>query len=148
MSFLDDVRIACASAPSFEDACARAVKALRTLPGYDWVGIYLLEGKELVLGAWDGPEATEHVRIPLGAGICGAAAAANETIVVDDVNADPRYLSCFLRTRSEIVVPISIGARVVGEIDVDGDQVGQFGALDRHLCEAVAAELARAFARA
>ena len=61
MGFLDDIRVACASAPSFEEACARAVKALRTLPGYDWVGIYLLEGRELVLGAWDGPEATEHV---------------------------------------------------------------------------------------
>lgn len=147
MAFLDDIRIACTSAQTFADACTRAVRLLRTLPGYDWVGIYLVEGQELVLGAWDGPEATEHVRIPLGRGICGAAASANETIIVDDVNADPRYLSCFLRTKSEIVVPISIGARVVGEIDVDGDRAGQFGPADRHLCEAVAAELARAFAR-
>jgi methionine-gamma-lyase len=147
MPFLDDVRIACASAPSFAEACARAVRLLRTLPGYDWVGIYLVEGDDLVLGAWDGPEPTEHVRIPLGRGICGAAATANETIIVDDVNADPRYLSCFVRTRSEIVVPIATGARVIGEIDVDGDRAGQFGPLDRHVCEAVAADLARAFAR-
>ena len=74
---------------------------------YSWVGIYLVEGDDLVLGPWKGPEATEHVRIPVGEGICGAAAATGETEVVDDVNADPRYLACFPSTRSEIVVPIS-----------------------------------------
>jgi methionine-gamma-lyase len=145
--FLEEVRLACATAASFDEASARAVRLLRKLPGYDWVGIYMVEGDELVLGAWDGPAPTEHVRIPLGRGICGAAAAANETIIVEDVNADPRYLSCFVRTRSEIVVPISVGGHAVGEIDVDGDRVGQFGPMDRHVCEAVAAELGRAFER-
>jgi len=74
---------------------------------YSWIGIYLVEGDDLVLGPWKGPEATEHVRIPVGQGICGAAAASGETEIVDDVNADPRYLACFVSTRSEIVVPIS-----------------------------------------
>jgi putative methionine-R-sulfoxide reductase with GAF domain len=74
---------------------------------YSWVGIYLVEGDDLVLGPWKGPEATEHVRIPIGQGICGAAAASGQTEVVDDVNADPRYLACFPSTRSEIVVPIA-----------------------------------------
>ena len=60
---------------------------------YSWIGIYLVEGDELVLGPWKGPQATEHVRIPVGQGICGAAAATGRTEVVDDVNADPRYLS-------------------------------------------------------
>jgi methionine-gamma-lyase len=148
MAFLDEVRISLAAARDFDEACARAVKLLRTLPGYDWVGIYLVEGEDLVLGPWDGPEPTEHVRIPIGRGICGAAAAENRTIVVDDVNADPRYLACFARTRSEIVVPISSGGRAIGEIDVDGDRKGQFGPMDRHVCEAIASELARAFERA
>ena len=58
---------------------------------YSWVGIYVVEGDDLVLGPWKGPEATEHVRIPVGEGICGAAAATGETEVVGDVNADPRY---------------------------------------------------------
>ena len=63
-----------------------------TLPTHNWVGIYLVEGPDLVLVAWRGPAATEHVRIPIGTGICGAAAAQGETIIVPDVNADPRYL--------------------------------------------------------
>jgi GAF domain-containing protein len=105
---------------------------------YSWVGIYLVEGDDLVLGPWNGPEATEHVRIPVGQGICGAAAATGETEIVDDVNADERYLSCFPSTRSEIVVPISHEGRVVGEIDIDSDRPAAFGADDRNLLERVA----------
>ena len=105
---------------------------------YSWVGIYLVEGDDLVLGPWKGPEATEHVRIPVGQGICGAAAATGRTEVVDDVNADPRYLSCFPSTRSEIVVPIDHEGRVVGEIDIDSDRPAAFGEDDRALLERVA----------
>jgi L-methionine (R)-S-oxide reductase len=109
---------------------------------YSWVGIYLVEGDGLVLGPWKGPQATEHVRIPIGQGICGAAAASGETEVVDDVNADPRYLSCFVSTRSEIVVPISRQGRVVGEIDIDSDEPAAFGDDDRGFLEAVAEAIA------
>jgi L-methionine (R)-S-oxide reductase len=105
---------------------------------YSWVGIYLVEGDDLVLGPWKGPEATEHIRIPVGQGICGAAAATGETEVVDDVNADPRYLACFPSTRSEIVVPISHEGRVVGEIDIDSDRPAAFTDDDRVLLEHVA----------
>ena len=105
---------------------------------YSWVGVYLVEGDDLVLGPWKGPEATEHVRIPVGQGVCGAAAASGETEVVDDVNADPRYLACFPSTRSEIVVPISREGRVVGEIDIDSDQPAAFGDADRDFLERVA----------
>jgi L-methionine (R)-S-oxide reductase len=105
---------------------------------YSWVGIYLVEGDDLVLGPWKGPQATEHVRIPVGQGICGAAAASGETEIVDDVNADPRYLACFPSTRSEIVVPIAYQGRVVGEIDIDSEQPAAFGAEDRTFLERVA----------
>jgi putative methionine-R-sulfoxide reductase with GAF domain len=105
---------------------------------YTWVGIYLVEGDELVLGPWQGPEATEHVRIPVGQGICGAAAASGRTEVVDDVNADPRYLACFPSTRSEIVVPVSYEGRVVGEIDIDSDTPAAFKADDTTFLERVA----------
>ena len=105
---------------------------------YSWIGIYLVEGDELALGPWKGPEATEHVRIPVGEGICGAAAASGETEVVDDVNADPRYLACFPSTRSEVVVPIAYEGRVVGEIDIDSDQPAAFSAEDRAFLEHVA----------
>jgi GAF domain-containing protein len=112
------------------------------LPTYNWVGIYLVEGDELVLRAWSGPAPTEHVRIPLDQGICGWAASTGETVIVDDVSQDERYLQCFLNTRSEIVVPIKRGDTVYGEIDVDGDLIGAFGERDRRLLEAIAGELA------
>jgi putative methionine-R-sulfoxide reductase with GAF domain len=105
---------------------------------YSWVGIYLVEDGDLVLGPWQGPEATEHVRIPIGQGICGAAAASGTTEIVDDVNADARYLACFPSTRSEIVVPIAYQGRVVGEIDIDSDRPAAFGPEDRTFLERVA----------
>ncbi len=123
-------------------AMERAVAILHLeLPSYTWVGIYLLEGDELVLGPFLG-KPSPHTRIPLGSGICGAAATKRATIIVDDVNADPRYLACSIETKSEIVVPIMDGGRVLGEIDIDSDRPAAFGAVDRTLIEAVAALLA------
>jgi GAF domain-containing protein len=114
------------------------VKFLNTIPSYSWVGIYVVEGKDLVLDAWSGPAATEHTRIPIGKGVCGFAAKAGRTEIVSDVSKDPRYLQCFLSTKSEIVVPISNQGGVLGEIDVDGDQLDAFSSLDREFLEAVA----------
>lgn len=108
---------------------------------YTWVGIYLMDGDELVLGPFRG-KPSPHTRIPLGNGICGAAATEKQTIVVDDVNADPRYLACSIETQSEIVVPIMDGERVLGEIDIDSDRRAAFGHDDRELLERVAALLA------
>jgi L-methionine (R)-S-oxide reductase len=123
-------------------AMERTVAILKQeLSDYTWVGIYLLEGDELVLGPFLG-KPSPHTRIPLGSGICGAAATQRATIVVDDVNADPRYLACSIETKSEIVVPIMDGGRVLGEIDIDSDRPAAFGAADRTLIEAVAALLA------
>jgi L-methionine (R)-S-oxide reductase len=123
---------------------ARTVAILkREMPQYSWVGIYLLDGNELVLGPFLG-KPSPHTRIPIGSGICGAAARERETIIVDDVNADSRYLACSLETKSEIVVPILSGPRVLGEIDIDSDQPAAFGSEDRTLLESVAALLAPA----
>jgi GAF domain-containing protein len=108
---------------------------------YSWVGIYLVEGDDLVLGAWRGPQATEHVRIPVGQGVCGAAAASGETEVVDDVSADTRYLACFPSTRSEIVVPIFHEGSVVGEIDIDSDRPAAFGEADRGALQRIALQI-------
>ena len=115
---------------------------------YSWIGIYLLEGDDLVLGPWKGPQATEHVRIPVGQGVCGAAASSGRTEMVDDVNADPRYLACFPSTRSEIVVPIEHEGRVVGEIDIDSDRVAAFGENDREFLERIAVQISHAAAGA
>ena len=89
---------------------------------YNWVGFYLLErGSQppvLVLGAFEGAM-TPHTRIPLNQGICGAAASSGQTVVVDDVSKDSRYLACSLETKSEIVVPVFAFGKVVGELDID-----------------------------
>lgn len=109
---------------------------------YSWVGIYLVQGNDLVLGPWKGPHATEHVRIPIGKGICGSAAATMKTELVPDVSSDPRYLQCFPSTRSEIVVPIIYKGMVLGEIDIDSDLLNAFSRDDKEFLEHVAEILA------
>jgi GAF domain-containing protein len=139
---LTAVRSAVAAAPGAESAMQQAVRLLKdAMPHYTWVGIYVLDGEELVLGPFLG-KPSPHTRIPLGRGICGAAAAEQATIVVDDVHADPRYLACSIETKSEIVVPIMRDGTVFGEIDIDSDQPAAFGARDRALLEPVAGMLA------
>ena len=132
--------------PDAARAMSRAVATLKaSVARYSWVGIYLLDGNELVLGPYEG-KPSPHTHIPLGRGICGAAAAEKATIIVDDVNADPRYLACSVETRSEIVVPIMKGADVLGEIDIDSDQLAAFDDGDQRLLEGVAAVLAERMA--
>ncbi len=106
------------------------------LTRYNWVGFYMLEKEAdmLALGPFKGTM-TPHTRIPLNQGICGAAASSGKTIVVDDVNADSRYLACSLETKSEIVVPIFAHGKVVGELDIDSHFLAAFGPDDRKLCE-------------
>jgi L-methionine (R)-S-oxide reductase len=112
----------------------------QTLPHYDWVGFYMLDPSDsemLILGPFAGAP-TPHVRIPVNQGICGAAVASQATIVVDDVSADPRYLSCSISTRSEIVVPVFVSESVVGEIDIDSHTAAAFTDRDRAFLEEVA----------
>ena len=91
----------------------------------------------LVLGPFVG-DSTPHVRIPVTEGICGAVVATGETVIVDDVNADPRYLSCSIKTKSEIVVPFYVHGKVIGEIDIDSHNIGAFTDVDRAFLEEVA----------
>jgi|SRR5208283_3766818 len=107
---------------------------------YNWVGFYMVDAGDarqepmLVLGPYVGEE-TPHKRIPLNQGICGAAVSAAQTVIVDDVNADPRYLACSLETKSEIVAPIFVNGEVVGELDIDSHTPAAFAADDRQLVE-------------
>ncbi len=109
---------------------------------YTWVGIYLVQNGKLVLEAYDGDAATEHTTIRIGEGICGSAAKSGETIIVADVNYDPRYLMCFPSTRSEIVVPILGQEGVLGEIDIDSDKLAAFTPMDKETLERAAREVA------
>src|SRR5579872_889190 len=135
-----------ANALSFKSLQEGIVEAIfQRLPYYDWIGFYMLDPNDagtLVLGSFHG-EPTPHVRIPVNRGICGAAVASGATIVVEDVNADPRYLSCSIKTRSEIVVPIYAGGLVAGEIDIDSHMPAAFTEVDRGFLE----ELARIVGR-
>jgi len=142
-SLTNDIVARVASATDRQVAMEQAVAALKAgMPHYTWVGIYLLEGDELVLGPFLG-KPSPHTRIPLNRGICGAAASQKQTIIVDDVNSDPRYLACSLETKSEIVAPIMRGETVLGEIDIDSDRPAAFRASDQALVEAVARALAQ-----
>ena len=105
---------------------------------YNWVGIYLVKGDVLVLGPWKGKQATEHIKIPIEKGVCGSAAQSGKTEVVDKVSKDSRYLSCFLSTRSEIVVPIKKKNIVIGEIDIDSDFPAAFDNNDAVFLEKIA----------
>jgi L-methionine (R)-S-oxide reductase len=112
---------------------------------YNWTGFYMLDPEDaetLVLGPFRGAP-TEHVRIPVSQGICGAAVARNESVIVDDVQADPRYLACSLETKSEIVVPIRVNGRVAGEIDIDSHELAAFSEQDKEFLEKCAAIVGR-----
>lgn len=103
-------------------------------PKYTWVGIYLLERDELVLHNYLG-KPSPHTRIPLGKGICGVAAMEKKSIIVPDVKLDGRYLACSVDTQSEIVVPIRVGDKVLGEIDIDSDMKDIFHEVDQEVLE-------------
>ena len=105
---------------------------------YNWVGFYMLEEDAdppaLLLGHYQGAM-TPHTRISLHQGICGAAASSGKTVVVDDVSRDNRYLACSVETKSEIVVPVFVRGKVVGELDIDSHFLAAFTTEDRELVE-------------
>ena len=129
-------------APDRESCLRGLVEAIhRTMTSYDWVGIYLVEGETLVLGPFVG-EPTEHTRIPVGEGICGRAVREGKNQIIRDVTADPEHIACSLSTRSEIVVLIRDGDRILGQIDIDSDRPALFDKDDESMLQRVADRLA------
>ena len=112
----------------------------------NWVGFYRLENEELVLGPFQGRPAC--VRIALGRGVCGTAAASEKTIVVPDVHAFEGHIACDAASRSEIVVPIRVRGRLFGVLDVDSPHVARFDDDDRRGLEEIANIVAAAIHRA
>jgi L-methionine (R)-S-oxide reductase len=148
IELLSEMRQLASIAPSLaalQEGMAEAIP--RRLPYYNWTGFYMLDpddSETLILGPFVG-DSTTHVRIPVSQGICGAAVALGKTVIVDDVNVDPRYLSCSIKTKSEIVVPIYSQGRVIGEIDIDSHNPAAFTDIDRAFLEE-AARIAGAYA--
>lgn len=142
-ALLEKIAEAVADAPEIKSAADVSMRIIASeLPYYKWVGVYWLEGEVLVLGTFVGAP-TEHDRIKVGLGVCGTAVAANKNQVIEDVRTLDNYLACSLETRSEIVVLIRDKSGVIiGQIDADGDCVGDFNADDEEFLEKVAALIA------
>lgn len=107
------------------------------LPDLNWAGFYFFDGRELVVGPFQGLPAC--VRIPLDKGVCGAAARTRAVQRVEDVHAFPGHIACDAASRSEIVLPLLRGDALVGVLDLDSPQPARFDADDQHGLEAIAA---------
>lgn len=129
LALLGDETDALANASNFIGLLKQA------LDDINWVGLYILRDGELVLGPFQGLPAC--VRIPLGQGVCGTAAARLETVRVDDVHTFPGHITCDAASRSEIVVPLLIDDRLVGVLDIDSPSLGRFSAADQAGIESV-----------
>lgn len=136
--FLDEIRQIVGEETSRDEALQRICELIRDgMTGCDWVGFYFIDPdseEELVLGPFAG-EPTEHTRIPIGSGICGMAVESGETIVVDDVQAEPSYIACSPEVKSEIVIPMYKGGQIAGELDIDSHTLAAFGDQERELLE-------------
>ncbi len=118
------------------NAANAAAAMWQYLPDINWAGFYFMKGEVLVLGPFAGKPAC--VRIPLGQGVCGTAAAQRTTIVVPDVHAFPGHIACDSASNSEIVVPLIHHGKVIGVLDIDSPNLDRFQPADRIGCEAVA----------
>ncbi len=107
-----------------------------TLPDLNWAGFYLLKGRELVLGPFQGKPAC--VRIPLGSGVCGTAAEARRTLVVENVHEFPGHIACDSASNSEVVVPLLKGGELLGVLDLDSPTPGRFDEEDARGLEGLA----------
>ena len=110
-----------------------------TLPELNWAGFYMLEGDTLILGPFQGK--TACIEIPLGKGVCGTAAAKNETLCVPDVHLFPGHIACDCASNSEIVIPLRKDGKVIGVLDIDSPQYRRFTEADQAGLEAFAASL-------
>lgn len=122
---------------SIANAANTAALLFDLLPDLNWAGFYLLKGDELVLGPFQGKPAC--IRIALGRGVCGTAAATRTAQVVADVHAFPGHIACDAASRSELVVPLLAGDTLLGVLDLDSPLPGRFTDDDRAGIEAVAA---------
>jgi GAF domain-containing protein len=118
------------------NAANTAALIFEALPEVNWAGFYFLRGGELVVGPFQGPPAC--VRIALGSGVCGAAAAQRRTLVVPDVLEFPGHIACDPASRSEIVVPLIAGGALLGVLDLDSPRVARFDEADARGLESLA----------
>ena len=147
-SYLNQIKTVCKSRISLNDKLKKICELLKeNIPYYDWVGFYFVNKSkrdELILGPFVG-EQTEHVRISFGQGICGQVAEQRKTFIIQDVTKETNYLSCSLKVKSEIVVPIFKNRKIIGEIDIDSHSVSPFTNDDKIFLEDVSIVVADLF---
>ena len=144
---LDELGRVSRSAEGREAKAKRIAETIRSAGDYRWVGIYEVSDEEVAVIGWSGPGGPAHPRFPITQGLSGTAVSSGETAVVDDVTTDPRYLTAFGSTRSEIIVPVIEPAtrKVVGTIDVESEHKNAFTDADRATLERCAAAIAGLF---
>jgi L-methionine (R)-S-oxide reductase len=138
-SLLPQIRSLIEDEPDLIANLANVAAVLKEAFGFFWVGFYLMKEGELVLGPFQGPLAC--TRIAMGKGVCGAAAQRQSTLVVPDVEQFPGHIACSSLSRSEIVVPILNGDKVLGVLDVDSEHLAHFDQVDAHWLEQIIADL-------
>lgn len=132
-----------ASSEGTREKRAGALSAIvRLAGGYRWVGIYDVGIDEISVVGWSGPAGPTHPRFPVTQGLNGAAVASRQTIIVNDVSTDPRYLTTIGGTRAELVVPVSVDGRIVGTVDVESATENSFTGSDRERVEGFALAIA------
>jgi L-methionine (R)-S-oxide reductase len=134
---LNQIRAAAASGGDRVERAKRLAELIRKLGDYRWVGVYDVDAENVSIIAWSGPGAPEYPAFPLSKGLSGAAIQQKKAVVVGDVRNDPRYLTAFGSTLSEIIVPVLApgGDRVIGTIDVESEQANAFGPRDQQMIE-------------
>ncbi|HXW54325.1 MAG TPA: GAF domain-containing protein [Candidatus Cybelea sp.] len=134
---LNQIRAIAASGDDRTEKARRLAERIQTLGQYRWVGVYDVGAESVSILAWSGPSAPAHASFPVNAGLTGSAIAQKKTVIVADVRSDPRYLTAFGSTLSEIIVPVldPSGERVIGTVDVESGQANAFGPQDQRMIE-------------
>jgi putative methionine-R-sulfoxide reductase with GAF domain len=134
---LGQIRMTAAGADDRAVRAKRLAELIRKLGDYRWVGVYDVYAESVSIIGWNGPGAPEHPTFPASQGLTGAAIATKKAVNVGDVRNDPRYLSAFGDTLSEIIVPVldPSGERVIGTVDVESERANAFGSSDQRMIE-------------
>ena len=134
---LNQIRAIAAGADDRSRKAKRLAEVIQKLGDYRWVGVYDVGAELVSIIAWSGPGAPEHPSFPVIKGLTGAAIEQKKTIIVGDVRSDPRYLTAFGNTRSEIIVPVlgPSGERVIGTVDVESEKADAFSPGDQRMIE-------------
>lgn len=133
---LNQIRTTAASGGNREERAKRLAEMIRKLGGYRWVGVYDVRAEEVSIIGWSGPGAPEYPTFPATKGLTGAAIAEKKAVVVGDVRKDPRYLTTFGNTLSEIIVPVlSPDGRVIGTVDVESEKADAFSGRNQQMIE-------------